>query len=235
MKAIHIHANGGPEVLEWTDVILPPPEPSEVRVRHTAVGLNFSDINVRSGGFYLTGVPTFPVTLGNEAAGVIESVGARVTDWHVGERVAYAGTGGLFFENTGAYAQQRNLPTDCLVRLPNDISDRQAAAMLLKGLTASVIIQVGFFKMTRKRVFRMAPLQHHFELKGWAETTIVVRFWLIAMLCAATVALFSSVASVSRTLSEVGSILQRARHAAGRFAIVTAGMPISSIAAAGLS
>ena len=140
MKAIHIHANGGPEVLEWTDVDLPPPGPSEVRVRHTAVGLNFSDINVRSGGFYVTGAPTFPITLGNEAAGVIESVGAGVTDWHAGERVAYAGTGGLFFENTGAYAQQRNLPADCLVRLPNDISDRQAAALLLKGLTASVIV-----------------------------------------------------------------------------------------------
>ncbi len=140
MKAIHIHANGGPEVLEWTDVDLPAPRPTEVRVRHTAIGLNFSDINVRSGGFYVTGALTFPITLGNEAAGVIESVGADVTDWRVGERVAYAGTGGLFFENTGAYVQQRNLPADCLVRLPNDISDRQVAAMLLKGLTASVIV-----------------------------------------------------------------------------------------------
>jgi phospho-N-acetylmuramoyl-pentapeptide-transferase len=47
-------------------------------------------------------------------------------------------------------------------------------------ITLSVIIQVGFFKMTHKRVFRMAPLQHHFELMGWAETTIVIRFWLIS-------------------------------------------------------
>ena len=47
-------------------------------------------------------------------------------------------------------------------------------------ITLSVIIQVGFFKMTRKRVFRMAPLQHHFELAGWDEITIVIRFWIIA-------------------------------------------------------
>ena len=140
MKAISIFANGGPDVLEWIDVDLPPPGPGEVRVRHTAIGLNFSDINVRSGGFYVTGAPSFPITLGNEAAGVIEGVGAGVSAWRVGERVAYAGTGGLFFENTGAYAQQRNLPADCLVRLPDDISDQQAAALLLKGLTASVIV-----------------------------------------------------------------------------------------------
>ena len=65
----------------------------------------------------------------------------------------------------------------------------QLLLIILAGLcviiTMSVIIQVGFFKMTGKRVFRMAPLQHHFELAGWAETTIVVRFWLIAALCAA--------------------------------------------------
>jgi NADPH2:quinone reductase len=140
LKAIHIFANGGPDVLEWTDVDLPPPGPTEVRLRQTAIGLNFSDINVRSGGFYVTGAPVFPITLGNEAAGVIESLGAAVTGWRVGERVAYAGTGGLFFENTGAYAQERNLPADCLVRLPDDVTDLQAAAMLLKGLTASVIL-----------------------------------------------------------------------------------------------
>jgi len=140
LKAIQIFATGGPEVLEWTDVDLPPPGANEVRVRQTAIGLNFSDINVRSGGFYVTSAPRFPITLGNEAAGVVEKAGAGVTGWRVGDRVAYAGTGGLFFENTGAYAQQRNLPADCLVRLPDDISDTQAAALLLKGLTASVIV-----------------------------------------------------------------------------------------------
>jgi len=140
MKAISISANGGPEVLQWVDVDLPAPGPQEVRVRHTAIGLNFSDINVRNGGFYIGAGPKFPIILGNEAAGVVEGVGAGVTGFKVGERVAYAGTGGLFFENTGAYAEQRNLPAHCLVKLPTDITDRQAAAMLLKGLTAAVVI-----------------------------------------------------------------------------------------------
>lgn len=140
LNAIHIHRNGGPEVLEWAEVELPAPGPGEVRIRHTAIGLNFSDINVRSGGFYVTEATTFPITLGNEAAGVVESLGPGVDGFRVGERVAYCGTGGLFFENTGAYAQQRNVAADCLVRLPDDINDRQAAALLLKGLTAAVIV-----------------------------------------------------------------------------------------------
>ena len=122
------------------DVDLPAPGPNQVRVRHTAIGLNFSDINVRNGGFYLGDGPKFPVILGNEAAGAVEAVGADVSNFQAGDRVAYAGTGGLFFQDTGGYAQQRNLPADCLVKLPDDISDQQAAAMMLKGLTASVVI-----------------------------------------------------------------------------------------------
>lgn len=140
MHAIVIHRNGGPEVLEWAARELPPPAAGQVRVRHTAIGLNFSDINVRNGGFYLGDGAGFPLVLGNEAAGVVEAVGPGVTGFRVGERVAYAGTGGLFFQDTGAYAEQRNLPAGCLVKLPDDISDQQAAALLLKGLTAAVII-----------------------------------------------------------------------------------------------
>lgn len=140
MKAIAIHRNGGPEVLESIDIELAAPGPAQVRVRHTAIGLNFSDINVRNGGFYLGDGPKFPVILGNEAAGVVESVGAEVKGFQPGDRVAYAGTGGLFFHDTGAYAELRNLPAACLVKLPPYIPDQQAAAMMLKGLTASVII-----------------------------------------------------------------------------------------------
>lgn len=140
MKAIVIHRHGGPEVLEWADVDLPPPGPGEVRLRHTAIGLNFSDINVRNGGFYLGDGPRFPVILGNEAAGVVEAVGPGVQGWAPGDRVAYAGSGSLFFLNTGAYAEQRNMRAEHLVRLPADISDAQAAAMLLKGLTAAVVV-----------------------------------------------------------------------------------------------
>jgi NADPH2:quinone reductase len=140
MKAIAIYRNGGPEALEPIEIELLDPGPGQVRVRHTAIGLNFSDINVRNGGFYLGSGLQFPVILGNEAAGVVEGVGAGVTGFEPGDRVAYAGTGGLFFHDTGAYAEQRNLPAACLVKLPPYIPDRQAAAMMLKGLTASAII-----------------------------------------------------------------------------------------------
>jgi NADPH2:quinone reductase len=140
MKAILIHRHGGPEVLEYIEVTLPPPGPNEVRIRHTAIGLNYSDINSRNGGFYLGVEPKFPIILGNEAAGIVESVGPEVRRFAPGDRVAYAGSGSLFFLNTGAYAEQRNIPADVLVKLPDDISDQQGAAMLLKGLTASVII-----------------------------------------------------------------------------------------------
>lgn len=140
MKAVAIFRYGGPEVLEPIDIDLAPPAAGEVRVRHTAIGLNFSDINVRNGGFYLGGGPQFPVILGNDAAGVVERIGPDVRDLRPGDRVAYAGAGSLFFVNTGAYAEQRNMKADHLVRLPADISDQQAAALLLKGLTAAVVI-----------------------------------------------------------------------------------------------
>lgn len=140
IKAIQIHANGGPEVLRLEEVELPPPGPGEARVRHTAIALNFSDINVRRGGFYMAEPLKFPVILGNEGAGVVESVGPGVDHVRPGERVAYVGSGGPFYENTGSYAEARNLPAWCLIKLPAEISDRQAAALMLKGLTASMII-----------------------------------------------------------------------------------------------
>ena len=139
-KAIRIHANGGPEVMRWEDIALPAPAAGEARIRHTAIGINYSDINVRRGGFYLARPLRFPVILGNEAAGVIESVGPGVVDVQAGDRVAYAGMRGEFFEETGAYAQARNVPAERLIKLPSGISDRQAAAMMVKGFTASLIV-----------------------------------------------------------------------------------------------
>ena len=147
-KAIRIHANGGPEVMRWEDITLPPPGAGEARVRHTAIGINYSDINVRRGGFYLARPLQFPVILGNEAAGVVESVGPGVTDVATGDRVVYAGMRGEFFEQTGAYAQARNVPAERLIKLPRAISDQQAAAMMVKGFTASLIIN---------RIFRPKP------------------------------------------------------------------------------
>jgi NADPH2:quinone reductase len=139
-KAVRIHANGGPDVLCIEDIALAPPKPDEARVRHTAIGVNYSDINVRRGGFYLTRPLKFPVILGNEAAGVVESAGAEVTGVKPGDRVVYAGMRGEFFEDTGSYAQARNVPAERLIKIPDGVSDRQAAAMMVKGFTASLII-----------------------------------------------------------------------------------------------
>jgi NADPH2:quinone reductase len=147
-KAVRIHANGGPEVLRFEDITLPPPAAGEARVRHTAIGINYSDINVRRGGFYIARPLQFPVILGNEAAGVVESVGPGVTDVRPGDRVAYAGMRGEFFEQTGSYAQARNVPVERLLKLPDGVTDRQAAAMMVKGFTASLIIN---------KVFRPKP------------------------------------------------------------------------------
>ncbi len=148
IKAIQIHANGGPEVLRFEDVELPPPGAGEVCVRHTAISLNFSDINVRRGGFYIAEPLKFPVILGNEGAGRVDSIGPGVAGVSPGERVAYVGSGGPFYENTGSYAEARNLPASCLIKLPDGITDHQAAALMLKGLTASMVIN---------RVFKPKP------------------------------------------------------------------------------
>ena len=129
--AIRIERTGGPDVLEWAEVPLEPPGPGEVLVRHTAVGLNFVDTYFRSG---LYPVRT-PSGLGTEAAGVVEEVGPDTPGWSPGDRVAYA-TGPL-----GAYAQRRVLPASALVRVPDPVDDRTAAAAILKGLTVQYLIR----------------------------------------------------------------------------------------------
>jgi NADPH2:quinone reductase len=112
-----------------------------VRIRHTAIAVNFSDINQRRGGFYTAAPAPMPLILGNEAAGVVESVGPGVNaKVGPGDRVAYAGVNAAFYQSTGAYAEQRNMPAGRLVPIPPGISDRQAAAMMVKGLTASLIV-----------------------------------------------------------------------------------------------
>jgi NADPH2:quinone reductase len=103
---------------------------------------------VRRGGFYITPPSAFPLILGNEAAGVVDAAGAGVTDVRPGDRVAYVGVGGPFYEDTGSYAEERNVPAACLIRLPAGISEHQAAALLLKGLTASLVIN---------RIYRPKP------------------------------------------------------------------------------
>src|SRR5580693_7943337 len=132
-RVVRIHAHGGPEVMRLEEIELPPPGPGEARVRHTAIALNFSDINVRRGGFYQKEPLPMPIILGNEAAGVVSALGAGADNVAIGDRVGYCGVGANFFVNTGAYAQERNVPAARLVRLPKGVSDIQAAALMLKG------------------------------------------------------------------------------------------------------
>jgi NADPH2:quinone reductase len=130
-QAVRIHAQGGTEVLAIETLDLPPPAPGEVRVRNTAIGLNYQDIYHRS-GLYPLGLPS---GLGTEAAGVVEEVGPGVSGLAVGDRVCYAGGA------PGACTQYRNLPAARLVRTPDGISDEVAAAVLLKGMTVEYLLQ----------------------------------------------------------------------------------------------
>ena len=140
MKAIRIHAHGSPEVMRWEDVALPPPAAGEARVRHTAIAVNFSDLNLRRGGFYTSEPMPMPLILGNEAAGVVESVGEGVANVKPGDRIAYVGVNAAFYQHTGAYAEARNMPATRLIALPDGLSNAQAAAMMVKGLTASLVV-----------------------------------------------------------------------------------------------
>ena len=130
-RAIRFHATGGPEVLAFDTVTVGEPGPGEARVRHTAIGLNYLDTYHRSGAYKLP----LPSGLGQEAAGVVEALGPGVQGLAVGQRVAY-GTGPI-----GAYSEARVMPVDRLVPLPDGISDRDAAAMMLKGLTVQYLFR----------------------------------------------------------------------------------------------
>ena len=130
MKAIRFSSVGGPEVLKYEDVELPPPAAGQVRVRHSVIGVNFIDTYHRSGLYKLP----LPSGLGSEAAGVVEALGDGVTALKPGDRVAYAGT-------LGAYAQANNVPADRLVKIPASVSDEAAAAAMLKGMTTQYLLK----------------------------------------------------------------------------------------------
>ena len=129
-KAICIHEVGGPEVLKWEDVEVGKPAAGEVRLRQSACGLNYIDIYGRSGLYPVAG---FPAVLGMEAVGTIEELGEGVEEFDVGDRVAYA-------MQIGAYAEQRLIDAQHLVKIPESISNETAAAMMLKGLTAHYLL-----------------------------------------------------------------------------------------------
>jgi NADPH2:quinone reductase len=128
--AIRIYENGGPEKLKWEEVEVGNPGPGQVRVRNTAVGLNFIDTYQRSGLYPMQ----LPFILGSEGAGVVEAVGPKVRYLKPGDRVAYSGP-------LGAYADVLLRPADRLVKLPASIDDKTAAAMMLKGLTAQYLVR----------------------------------------------------------------------------------------------
>ncbi len=131
VKAIRVRQNGGPEVMQWEDVALGKPGRGEALIRHTAIGVNYLDTYHRTGLYNLP----LPIGLGSEAAGVVEAVGAGVTHIKPGDRIAYAGGA------PGSYSEARVMPADRLVKIPNSVSDDQAAAMMLKGMTVQYLVR----------------------------------------------------------------------------------------------
>jgi NADPH2:quinone reductase len=128
-KAIRFHKQGGPEALQLDEVAVGEPGPGQVRIRHTAIGVNFVDTYQRSGLYPMQ----MPAVAGNEGAGVVEAVGSGVGELKKGDRIAYTGL-------PGSYCEQRLAPAERMVKLPEGISDEQAASMMLKGLTVHYLI-----------------------------------------------------------------------------------------------
>jgi NADPH2:quinone reductase len=130
VHAIRIHQNGGPEVMQWESVDVPAPGPGQVRLKHHAVGVNYIDIYQRSGLYKLP----MPSGLGSEGAGEVVAVGEGVTEFKVGDRGAYAGA-------LGGYAEERVMPADRLVKLPDSIDYKTGAAMMLQGMTVRYLLR----------------------------------------------------------------------------------------------
>lgn len=131
--AIRIHQPGAPDVLKWEEVEIGEPGPGQVRIRQAAAGLNFIDVYHRTGLYKLPA----PFTPGIEGAGTVESVGPDVEHLRIGDRVAYAGP-------IGGYAEERLVPADRLVKLPDSVSFDDAAAMMLQGMTARMLLRAVF-------------------------------------------------------------------------------------------
>ncbi len=129
-KAIRVHKTGGPEVLKWEDVQLGDLTKRQVRLKHTAIGLNFIDCYHRSGLYPVE----LPLTLGSEGVGIVEAIGSEVVGIDIGQRVAYCGG------QTGSYSEIRNIDARVLIPLPDNIKDQDAAAMMLKGMTVHMLM-----------------------------------------------------------------------------------------------
>ena len=131
-KAIRIHQTGGPDAMQWEDVEVGAPGPGEIRIRHEAVGLNYIDVYFRTG---LYPAPSLPFSPGMEGAGVVDAVGEGVDSLTAGDRVAYAAP------PVGAYAEERLMPADKVVKVPAGIDSSRAAAMMLQGMTVEYLLR----------------------------------------------------------------------------------------------
>jgi NADPH2:quinone reductase len=130
-SAIRIHQTGGPDVLQFEDIEVAAPAPDEVQVRHTAIGVNYIDVYDRTGLY----PQPLPGALGREAAGIVVARGRKVRDVRVGDRVAYVKS------SPGTYSELCNVPADRVVKVPTGVSDREAAAIMLKGMTAQYLLR----------------------------------------------------------------------------------------------
>ena len=148
-KVVRLHRYGGPEALAIEELDPGPPGPQELQIRHTAIGLNYIDVYDRTGLYPLE----LPAVLGREAAGVVVAKGKKVKDFRAGQRVAYVHT-------PGAYSELRNVPAERVVRVPSGISDQEAAALMLKGLTAHYLLRRTY------RVQRGEPILVHAAAGG---------------------------------------------------------------------
>jgi NADPH:quinone reductase len=133
-RAFRFYVNGGADVLQWEEVDVPPPGPDQVRVRHTAVAVNYRDVLVRNGIHSVK----LPSGLGLEGAGIVEAIGADVHDLTIGDRIVCVSG------PDGAYAEARLVPASRVVKLPENISDRQAAGMMIRGMTARYLVRETF-------------------------------------------------------------------------------------------
>ena len=133
-KAQVIHKKGLPSCMKWEDWHVPDPKLGEVRIRHTAIGVNYADTYHRAGISHPWPVPEEPVVIGFEGVGIVEGIGEGVTEFKTGDRVAYG------IPPLGSYSEVRNYPTDKLLHLPKDLNDKEVAALLMKGMTAHYLL-----------------------------------------------------------------------------------------------
>tara|TARA_B100000900_G_scaffold279926_1_gene239473 strand:- start:192 stop:1181 length:990 start_codon:yes stop_codon:yes gene_type:complete len=133
-KAQVIHKKGLPSCMKWEDWHVPDPKLGEVRIRHTAIGVNYADTYHRAGISHPWPVPEEPVVIGFEGVGIVEGIGEGVTEFKTGDRVAYG------IPPLGSYSEVRNYPTDKLLHLPKGLDDKEVAALLMKGMTAHYLL-----------------------------------------------------------------------------------------------